>query len=776
MAGGSVFDLQGKVTLDTSDVSKKLNKIGPAMKKGLANAAKISAVALGAASAAIIKLVKDTVSAYAEFEQLEGGAKKIFDKMDYSVIAKDAQEAYKTMNLSASEYLAMINQVGATFAATLGDKKGYKAAKEGMQAIADYASGTGRSVTELNDKFALITRSTSSYQSIADQFSGILPATSKDFLKQAQKAGFLSKKYKDLTKVPLAEYQKAVSKMLKKGVKDMGLAGNTAAESEKTITGSLAATKAAWKDMLVAFGSGSEKDIRKAMNKLLKSAKNLVKNVMPVVKNALKGIAQFIEEIGPEIVEYLPTLIKSILPDLVKAAISLIKALIKSLPAIIKALYEALKETIGKMLDDLSAWLHNNFPTLGDIFDKFRDTVKAAFQAIADFWKNTLKPAFQDIWNTIQPIVSAIGEFISTTWTGTIQPALKAIKDYCQNTLAPAVKEAWETYMKPAIDTVKDAIDKAKDAFDRIKTALEPIAGKFDDIKTAIDNYVTSGQLGEDITNAVKKAIQFLANALSRVATWIANVISAIADIITWFSQFEDAGTALKTALLIAWNSIKMGIIRRANDVKTRVSTAWETMKSNIATAVDNIKTDAETKWENIKTGITAKVDSIRSSLIIKFNLLKLSIKRTWDKIKTTLTKPIEDAKDAISRLVDDIKGFFKGEFKINIKLPKITTKKILGGAMEVPVLDWNKKAYFNPYMFTKPTVMSGFGDGPGGEIVYGHSALMRDIKNAVGGGVSSAEVTINVYPQPNQSPSEIAQMVQKEFIRWDRQRRAAFA
>ena len=77
--------------------------------------------------------------------------------------------------------------------------------------------------------------------------------------------------------------------------------------------------------------------------------------------------------------------------------------------------------------------------------------------------------------------------------------------------------------------------------------------------------------------------------------------------------------------------------------------------------------------------------------------------------------------------------------------------------------------------MFTKPTLM-GFGDGSGGEMVYGHENLMSDIKNAVAQTSAHADVTINVYPQPNQSPSEIAQMVQKEFIRWDRQRRAAYA
>lgn len=187
-------------------------------------------------------------------EQLAGGTQKIFNEMDFKQIEKDANEAYKTMNLSASEYLDMMNKVGATFAQTMGDQKGYDTAKKGLQAISDYASGTGADINLLNDKFKLITRSTSSYQSIADQFAGILPQTTKDFLAQAQASGFLSKQYKKLTDVPVAEYQEAVTNMLEKGVDAMGLLGNTTAESTKTLTGSIAMTKKAWDNFLSGTG------------------------------------------------------------------------------------------------------------------------------------------------------------------------------------------------------------------------------------------------------------------------------------------------------------------------------------------------------------------------------------------------------------------------------------------------------------------------------------------------------------------------------------------
>ena len=245
----NLFELFVKIGVD-DQASSNLSKISGKLGDGLKTAAKVGLAAVGAAAAGITALTTQAVNSFAEYEQLAGGASKIFDEMSQTKILYDARNAYKELGLSMNEYLAVINDVGATFAQTMGDEAGYEAARKGLQAISDYASGTGKNVDVLSDKFTMITRSTASYQSIADQFSGILPATSKDFLAQAQAAGFLSTKYRELTKVPIAEYQQAVSQMLEKGVEELGLANNTANEAATTISGSLAALKGSWSNLI----------------------------------------------------------------------------------------------------------------------------------------------------------------------------------------------------------------------------------------------------------------------------------------------------------------------------------------------------------------------------------------------------------------------------------------------------------------------------------------------------------------------------------------------
>lgn len=232
----------------------------------------------------------------ADFEQLKGGVEKIFDEMDNSQIFADAQNAYHDLNMSANDYLATINDVGAAFSASMGDEAGYKTARQGLKAIADYASGTGKNVDTLKEKFTAITRATSSYQSIADQFSGILPATSADFLEQAKAAGFLEDSYKKLTDVPIAEYQQAVAAMLEKGADDLGLLGNTAAETENTVSGSINGMKAAWSDWLSALGT-PDADMGAMTEKLLSSIGAAAKNIVPVFGRITQSIVQQMPQI-----------------------------------------------------------------------------------------------------------------------------------------------------------------------------------------------------------------------------------------------------------------------------------------------------------------------------------------------------------------------------------------------------------------------------------------------------------------------------------------------
>ena len=448
---------QAKVQLSQFQKSQQetLSKMGEKL-------GKISTKALVGGASALSGLAAAAVKNYAEFEQISGGIKKIFDDMDYKQIEKDAKMAYKTMNISAAQYMEQISGVGATFAQTMGDKKGYDTAKTGMQALADYASGTGKSVDLLMDKYQAITRSTSSYLSIADQFAGILPQTTTDFLKQAQSAGLLSTKYKKLNEVPVAEYQQALSKMLEGGVKRMGLLGNTTAETEGTISGSLNATKASWQNVVTSFISGGD-DLDDAIDDLADNITNLVKNVVPkffqafgniyteiferapvvtVFVTALAGLAttilaittavklwtaaktafNVVQATGNVIMSHSPIFIIGAVILAVVAAIVLLVTHIQE----VSAWFQTLEANISAFFGDFATNATNAIANFANGFHKAIENIKAWFASIPAFFAGVIGK----ISDKVKQFGAKVGEVVGGAFKAVVNGVLTFIENF----------------------------------------------------------------------------------------------------------------------------------------------------------------------------------------------------------------------------------------------------------------------------------------------------------------------------------------------------------
>mgnify|MGYP003291833281 CR=1 FL=1 len=432
----NLFELFVKIGVD-DQASGNLKSIGQNLGNGLKTAAKVGTAAVGAAAAAITALTTQAINGFAEYEQLAGGAQKIFDQMDYSKIEKDAQNAYKTMNISASQYLATMNDVGATFAATMGDEAGYEAAKIGLKAISDYASGTGKNVDELSQKFTLITRSTSSYQSIADQFSGILPATSAGFLEQAQAAGILSDSYTQLTEVPIEEYQAAVSQMLQQGVADLGLANNTMNEAFSTLSGSLSMAKGAWSNLVTGLADDSA-DLDMLIGNFVESVGAVATQLIPKIGTALNGAASLVEQLTPAIMEEIPVLINETLPQILEAGVTVLTSLLEGISSnldqivdtvfmvidtIINLIIEKLPEIVvtGTML--IAKLALGVVEAIPDLIAKVPEIISAIVDAFAEHasdFEGIGGDIVRGVWNGISALASWLWEQVSGFFSGIV--------------------------------------------------------------------------------------------------------------------------------------------------------------------------------------------------------------------------------------------------------------------------------------------------------------------------------------------------------------------
>ena len=460
--------MEGEANKSSSKLGGVFKKLGSNIGSAMVSGLKVATTAVAGLSTAVGAMaVKNT----ADFEQLAGGMQKIFDEVDYSKIATDAQNAYATMNISANEYMQNLSGVGAIFAQTMGDQTGYDTAVKGMQAIADYSSGTGRSVDELMEKYQMISRSSASYLSIADQFAGILPQTTSDFLKQAQQAGLLSDQYTELTQVPVAEYQQALTGLLEQGVADMGLMGNTAMETEKTVSGSLAGMKSAFENWTVALGSGEGLD--EATDTLMQTISAFASNIMPVIGNILtSAIPTLTQTILPQLL----TMLTTMLPQLVQGISLVVTQLASALPNILSTLIQAILDpsVIKNIINAFRELLLNIILVIPDIAVALVDALPALIEALLDpsVVQRLFEASVQLFMKIVEAVprilgslVSVFGTLVSQLWS-TIAYLFTDIGAKIGDTVSGAIKgvingalSLLEGFLNTPIDLINGALD-----------------------------------------------------------------------------------------------------------------------------------------------------------------------------------------------------------------------------------------------------------------------------------------------------------------------------
>ena len=280
-------------------------------------------------------------------------------------------------------------------------------------------------------------------------------------------------------------------------------------------------------------------------------------------------------------------------------------------------------------------------------------------------------------------------------------------------------------------------------------------------------------------------------------------------EIKTWTKQLAEnikkRFEQLKTNMIKLWNTIKTAISNRVNAMKEAVENALQSirdfftnMKNSVSNTLTALKSAISGRIAAIKnfflglqTSISSRIEAIKTKFTdMKNNIINVAsdiftnASAKFNAIKTAITSPIESAKLLVGNAINYIKGLFSGaKFSFpHIKLPHFSWYwRSIGGLVNIPqiTIDWYKKAYNNPYLFNSPTVMQtsaglkGFGDGNGGELVYGRDQLMRDIAQASAGEVS---YTVNVYAPNGMDVNVLAQKVQDKFAQWEKQRISAYA
>lgn len=545
----NVFDLFARILLNTDDYDRNLDdageraqSFGETLKKGIGTAAKVSAAAITATSAAVGVLVKQSIDGYAEFEQLVGGVETLF-KDSSDLVTEYANNAYQTAGLSANEYMETVTSFSASLLQGLGGDT-EAAAKTADLAITDMADNANKMGTAMDSI-------QNAYQGFAKQNYTMLDnlklgygGTQEEMARLINDSGVLGNTMKVTAKtVNQVSFDKIIEAIhvVQTG---MGITGTTALEASTTIQGSVSAAKSAWANLVAGLGNENA-DLDQLVGNLVSALETAAGNILPRITQILSGMGTAITQSAPVIAAEVPNLITSILPSLVSGGAQLSTGLISGLVSALPGLISAVPEIVTSIATALS----DNLPTI---------------LASGEELLNMLATGILD---GIPAMIEKLPEVID------------GILNFITENLPSVLEKGGELLEKLAFGIIE--------AIPQLVSKLPQIIASFTEfIKENGPKILKSG--GE----LLGKLIVGILGAIPEIAVQLPNVISAIIDALeTGWDLIKDAGKYLLEGL---W----AGISDKVEWLKGKVSGVVDTIKGWF-TGPEGFDEHSPSKWAN---------------------------------------------------------------------------------------------------------------------------------------------------------------------------------
>lgn len=344
----NLLDLFVKIGVDdqaSGPVSKISGKIGA----GLKTAAKIGVAAIGAVTTAVVALGGQAMQSYADFEQLTGGVETLFGK-SAAIVQEYADNAYLSAGLSANTYL----ETATSYSSSL-----LKSLEGDTEAAANYVDMAIRDMADNMNTYG------GTFESLENAYNGFSRGnfTMLDNLRlgYAGSQEGMQKLLEDAEKLSGIEYNITNFADIVDAIhviqEEQGITGKTAAEASKTISGSVAAAKAAWENLLTAIAS-DDMDVGEYINRFVGSLVTAADNVLPRAEQILQGVSSLISGMAPVISTMLPQIISGFLPGLLNSAVELVASLVSNLLNVLPGLLSEGLLPVATMLIEtaLSMW------------------------------------------------------------------------------------------------------------------------------------------------------------------------------------------------------------------------------------------------------------------------------------------------------------------------------------------------------------------------------------------------------------------------------------
>jgi len=588
----NVFDLGATLSLDKSDydnglkdASNKASAFGSKFKSAMkAGAVAIGAIA-AAAGVATIKIGKSALSAYADYEQLEGGIKKLYGNMGMSVeeyaksvnksvneinkdwernekaqtlVFENAKKAFQTTGLSANQYMEQATSFSASLINSLeGDT--VKAAEQtdvAMRAISDNYNTFGGDLNNIQYAFQGFAKQNYTMLDNLKLGYGGTKTEMERLIADANTWAEENGKAADLSIDSFSDVVTAIDYIQQK----QGIAGTTAREASTTIAGSVGMVKAAYENLISGLAN-PDADISQLVNDLVSSIGTAAGNIMPAIKQLAEGFGSALSELAPSIIEGIPNMMSSVLPMII--------------------------DSTGQMMGVILETLRSTGPQLmsagADIMLAIIDGVKSNASTFISTGLNSLVKFSNSFKNGAGKLVDLGLQLIKTLANGIIQ---------------------------------------------NIPTFIQTVP-------VIITNFanVINENAPKVIATGVSILISLIAGIIKAIPTLVANIpniIKAIVAVITAFSWASLGSKLIKgiaNGIKHAGSSLKGAVNKPINAVKNAITNKLNAAKEGAKKAFNGIKNAAKDKINAAKDAIKKAVDKIKGFFPLKFGKIFSGLK-----------------------------------------------------------------------------------------------------------------------------------------------------
>lgn len=657
---------------------------------------------------AFIDVGKQAIDGYAQFEQLEGGVKKIFGDDLAQEVMENADKAFKTAGMSANEYMDTVTGFSATLLQGLGDdtSKAASYADTAIRNMSDNANTFGTDISMIQNAYQGFAKGNFT---MLDNLKLGYGGTQAEMARLINESGVLGDSMEvtaeTVKNVPFHQMIEAIDVTQER----MGIMGTTAKEAAGTIEGSTGSMKAAWENLLTGMANENA-DFAQLASDFIGTlitpdgTGGVLGTLVPRISNVITGISTALQTLLPQLIQTVVPLIQENLPIIIEAVQGAIETIVSLLPEVIPIITDLIPEIASTIVGSLPTIIDAGIQIILGLIDGISDAIpqliammpKIIKQIVDVLVKNLpkiletgvklLKALVDGLNKAIPELISYLPEIITTISTVLIQnlpqiietavqiimslitglsqslPQIAAMTPEIITTIVDTLIQNLPQIIESGVNIVSSLIDGLMNYLGNLASAAQQLGSTILDTISgfASQMYSVGSNIVSGIWNGISGSLGWIKNMISG---WVGNVKSFLKSLFGIHSPSTVMRDEVGKNIALG---IAEGIKKNTNYVKKSVTEISKIIVTEANTRLGELKkankiaeTDEINFWETI-VGQVKKGSAAYRTAMANLSKAKNDLKEDVAKVSQTFVNDVKEVNAELTKNIKELKETYK--------------------------------------------------------------------------------------------------------------------